>query len=100
RIVDGAALAIGAHLPDHALERSAQCIIIFSAVGGAAHRIQFEVPVLDANTVKQRGQHLNDLSVTRGRFAAGGGRAKRLSADLVKLAEATFLRALAAKLRA
>src|SRR5208283_55535 len=49
--------------------------------------------------IEQRGQQFENLRVSRGRLAAGGGRADHLGSDLIELAVASFLRTLAPELR-
>src|SRR6185369_2821348 len=60
----------------------------------------FERPAGDAKLVQQRGQHLQNLSVAQWTFASSVGRPNNLGANLRKLAVASLLRTLAAKLRA
>src|SRR5581483_9829833 len=77
----------------------AQRLVVSRAIVGTAHRIQFERPSRDSNALEKRCQQFQDFRVTRGRFASGGRRTENLGANLEELAVATFLRALAAKLR-
>src|SRR5208337_1873317 len=100
RIGYGAALAIGAHGCYHRCERLAEGFVEFYAVGGAAYGVQFERPVGDADTIKQRGQEFEDFRISHRGLAAGGGGADDFGVNLVELAVASFLRALAAKHRA
>ena len=100
RIDDSATLAIVAHVVDDAGQRFAQRLVVNRAAFIIADGIQFQLPVPDADTIQKRAQHFDDFGIHAGRFAAGGGRADDLGADLVELAIAAFLRALAAELRA
>src|SRR5208282_902929 len=100
RIGYGAALTVGAHGSYHGRERLAESFVKLSAVGGAAYGVQFEGPVGDADAVEQRGQQFQNFRVAHGRLAAGGGGADDFGVNLVELAVASFLRALAAKHRA
>ncbi len=58
------------------------------------------MPVAQADFLEQRGQHFQHFGIARGRLAAGGRRTDDLGADLIELAIAALLRALAAELRA
>ena len=97
RVGYGAALTVGAHGCDDGCERLAEGFIEFYSVGGAAHGVQFERPVGNAYAIEQRGQELEDFCVSGGRLAAGGGGADDFGVNLVELAVASFLRALAAE---
>ena len=100
RIGYGAALAVGAHFSDYGCERLAESFVEFDAVGGAAYGVEFERPVGDANAVEQGSQEFQNFRIAHGRLAAGGGGTDDLGVNLVELAVASFLRALAAKHRA
>src|ERR1019366_2914084 len=100
RIGYGAALAVGAHFSYYGRERLAESFVEFCTVGGAAYGIELECPLGDTDAVEQRGQELKNLRVAHGRLAAGGGGPDDLGVNLVELAVASFLRALAAKHRA
>ena len=93
------ALAVGAHLVDHGLERLAQRFVIARAVGGTADGIQLQLPAAQTDFVEQRRQHLQHFGIARRRLAARARRPDDLGADLVELAIASLLRTLAAKLR-
>src|SRR5262249_38990435 len=56
-------------------------------------------PAGDAESVKKCRQHLQHFGIAGGGFASGTRRANRFRADLVELAVAAFLGALAAELR-
>ena len=99
RIGYGAPLAVAAHLVFDWIERLAQRFVERSAVGRSADRIQLEIPIRDAEPVEQRGQHLQHFRIPRRRLTARGRRPDYLSANLIELAIAAFLRAFAAELR-
>src|SRR5271166_2396178 len=97
RIGDGAALAVNAHFRHYRNERLAECLVELRAIGGAAYGVQLQRPVGEAYAVEQGGQELKDLRVSNRGLAAGGRGADDFGVDLVELAVASFLRALAAK---
>ena len=82
------------------VEGRAQRFVEFRAVGGRADRIQFEIPIRDAEAVEQRGQHLQQFRIASGRLAAGGCGADDFGVDLIELPIPALLRPLAAELRA
>src|SRR5208337_3274299 len=94
-----AALTVGAHLANNRRKRLAEGFVEFRAVGGAAHGVQFQRPASDTYAVEQRREQFENFRVPGGRLAARRGRADHLGSDLVELAIAAFLRALAAELR-
>src|SRR6478735_927166 len=98
RIGDRAALAVRAHGVDHVFQRVTQRLQIDWTVIGAADGVQLQAPALNAQTVEQRSQHLQQFGIDGGRFAASGGWANHLSTDLVELAVTPFLGTLTAKL--
>src|ERR1700740_1441722 len=100
RIGHRASPAINAHFIDHGGQCLPQGLAEFCTVRGAAHRIQFERPVRDANAVEQCGQKFQDLGIPRRRGAAGSRWPDDFRSDLVELAATASLRTLAAELRA
>src|ERR1022692_3874467 len=97
RMGHGAPLAIDAHLIYYGSEGLPQRLIESGAVGGAAHRIQLQRPVGDADAVEQRGDKFENLRVSRRRLTARTGRADDFGIDLVELPVSSFLRSFAAK---
>ena len=65
RIGNGAALAITAHVRDYAAQRRAQGFVELGTIIGATNGVEFERPILHAQAVEQRGQHLQHFSITR-----------------------------------
>ena len=99
RIGHGPALAIGTHLRDHRLQCSLQSRIKGFTIPWATDGVQFEIPALDAETIEQRGQHLENLRIAGRRLTSRSGRTDDLRADLKKLPVAALLRTLPPKLR-
>src|SRR5581483_2486082 len=95
-----AALAINAHASNSIFQRIAQCLQVNWTVIGTTDRVQLESPALNAESVKQRRQHLQHFSINGRRLTASSARPNDFRTDLVELAIAPFLRALTAKLRA
>src|ERR1700719_1424199 len=98
RIVDGAALAVDTHLPDDWFERLAEGFVVNGAIVGTADRVQFQLPVFNAEPVEERGQQFENFSVARRRLAARAGRTDDLRLDLIELPVSSPLRALEAQL--
>src|SRR6476660_9336388 len=99
RICDRAALAIGIHSVFYWSERLAEGLVVSAAIRGTADGIELKGPASDAEPVKQRRQHFENFRISRRRFTARGCRADDLGSDLIELAIASLLRALAAELR-
>ena len=91
-------LAVCAHISDDRLQRLAQCLVKLNAIGRSADRVQFEIPIADANPVQQGRQHLEHFRIARGRFATRRCRPDHFGANLVKLAVSSLLRTLPPKL--
>jgi len=83
-----------AHIWEGGFERNIEAL----AVGRAADGVELQLPVLDAKSIEQGGQHLEDLGIAGGGFATRGRGADDFGADLVELAVASLLRALAPEL--
>jgi hypothetical protein len=71
RIGDGAALAIDAHLSDDRFKSFAESVVESGAIIGASDRVEFENPAFDSQAIEDRGEHLEDLGIAGGGFAAG-----------------------------
>ena len=100
RIGFGATLAVRTHHVDDRLKRFTKGLVVAGAIGGGADGVELQRPAAQAELVEQSGEHVEHFGVAGGRFAAGAGRSDDLGADLVELAVASFLRTLAAELRA
>ena len=101
RIRLGTALAVGAHLVYHRLQRLAQSLVVAGAVVGAADGVQLQSCQPRRPTSSSSVASISSTSASRaGDSLPAARRPDDLGADLEELAIAALLRTLAAELRA